>query len=389
MSGRKRRGNGEGTIYERSDGRWEGKIVLANGKRHSAYGKTRQEVVAKLRQLASDQDRGLPVGLNQRLTLGAFLTDWCERHGSGKRPRTRRRYRELLALHIIPQLGRVPLVKLTPLAIERRLQELYTQPIQRGNKPLSAATVNRVRSALHVALEDAVYKGVLARNPCDQAKAPREERHEPHVYTEAQCFAFLDAIVGDRLEALYLLALTTGLRNGELLGLTWETADLAAGTVRVSHIRTIDEENQPTVALPKTDSSRRTLRLLPEVVDALRAHRTRQIEERLATGAAYHDDNLVFARPDGRPIDGRSFNRVYLYPLQRRHGLPRVKLHELRHSFATLQLHEGTPLAEVSRFLGHASQRTTLTMYSHALPGSDAVVTTTARILSRRKHRDV
>ena len=384
----RRRGNGEGTIYYRAkEDRWEGKIMLASGKRHTVYAQTRGEVVAKLRQLASDQERGLPVGQNQRLSVAAFLTDWCTRTGSGKRPRTRRRYRELLELHIIPHLGRIPLVKLTPMAIERRLHELHTQPAQRNGKPLSAATVNRVRSALHVALQDAVYKGMLARNPCDAANAPKEERAETTVYTEEQCFAFLDAIAGDRLEALYLLALTTGMRNGELLALTWETLDMERGTVRVARIAGLDEDNRLAYGLPKTESSRRTIRLVPEVVDALRAHRTRQLEERLAAGAGYQDGGLLFARPDGRPIDGRSFNRVYLYPLQRRHDLPKVKLHELRHSFATLQLHEGTPLAEVSKFLGHASQRTTLTMYSHALPGSDIVAANTARILSRRKPR--
>lgn len=387
---RKRRGNGEGTVYERKSGLWEGKIVLATGKRHSVYGHSQAEVTRKLRTLASDQDRGLPVGLNQRLSVAAFLADWLARFS--KRPRTRRRYRELLELHIIPQLGRMPLVKLTPMAIERRLHELHTQPAQRNGKPLSAATVNRVRSVLHVALEDAVVKGLLARNPCDGAKAPREERHEPHVYTERECFAFLDAIAGDRLEALYLVALTTGLRNGELLALTWDAldmGDLENGTLQVRRIAGLDEDNRPVYGLPKTDSSRRTIRLLPDVVAALKAHRAQQSEERLAAGASYQgerqDDHLVFARPDGRRIDGRSFNRVYLYPLLQRHGLPRVHLHELRHTIATLQLHEGTPVAEVAALLGHASERTTLTIYSHALPGSDIVATNTARILSRRK----
>lgn len=384
--GRKRRGNGEGTIYERSDGRWEAQLTLANGKRRSVYGHTRAEAVTKLRALASDQDKGLPVGISHRLTVASFLTDWCTRHGG--RPRYRRRYRELLEIHIIPQLGRLPLVKLTPMAIERRLHELYTHPAQRNGKPLSAATVNRVRSALHVALQDALYKGLLARNPCDAARAPKEERHEAHIYTAEQAIAFMDAIVGDRLEALYLLALTTGLRNGELLGLTWDMLDMERGYVQVARISTLDEDNKPAIGYPKTDSSRRTIRLLPEMVDTLRAHRTRQLEERLKAGADYQDTGLVFARPTGKPIDGRSFNRVYLYPLQRRHELPQVKLHELRHTIATLNLHEGTPLAEVSKLLGHASQRTTMTMYSHALPGSDAVMVNTARILRRRQNKE-
>lgn len=263
-------------------------------------------------------------------------------------------------------------MKLSPLQIERRYVELHTQPAQKNGKPLAAATVHRVHSALHEALEDALRK---------------EEKYSSRTFTPEQCYTFLDAITGDRLEALYLLAITTGMSEGELLGLRWEHRDLDRGLLQETSSIGPGEHGGLVFGQPKTDSSRRILRLVPEAVDALRAHRARQFEERLAIGADWIDSGLVFTRPTGAPIDGRNFSRRQFYPLLERAGLPRIRPHELRHTIATLNLHEGTPISEVSKMLGHASQHTTISIYSHALPGSDAFTTNTSRILSRRQKR--
>lgn len=383
----KRRGNGEGNIYLRKDGRWEARLTLGDGKRQSLFGKTREDVAKKLAALAADRDRGLPVGQSQRLTVGAFLEDWLARHGSAVRHRTRRRYAELLRLHIIPKLGKLPLVKLSPMQIERRYMELHTQPAQKNGKPLSAATVHRVHSALHEALEDALRKGLIPRNPCDVVTLPKEEKYASKTFTPEQCYTFLDAITGDRLEALYLLAITTGMREGELLALRWEHLDLDRGFLQVASTIGPGEHGGLVFGQPKTDSSRRIISLVPEAVDALCTHRTCQLEERLAMGAEWIDSGLVFTRPTSAPIDGRNFSRRQFYPLLERAGLPRIRPHELRHTIATLNLHEGTPISEVSKMLGHASQRTTMNIYSHALPGSGAFTAATSRILSRRPRR--
>lgn len=382
-----RRGNGEGSIRLRTDGRWEARISLPDGRRQSVFGRTREEVNKKLTAMSADRDRGLPVGHSQRLTVGAFLEDWLTRHGSAVRHRTRRRYGELLRLHIIPRLGKLPLVKLSPMHIERRYYELHTQPAQKNGRPLSAATIHRVHSALHEALEDAFRKGLIARNPCDAATPPKEEQYSAKTFTPEQCYAFLDAIEGNRLQALYLVAITTGMREGELLALRWEHLDLERGFLQVTATIGPGEHGGLEVGKPKTESSQRVVSLVPEAVEALRVHRTRQLEERLSAGALWEDYGLVFTRPSGVPIDGRNFTRRLFYPLLDGAGLPRIRFHELRHTIATLNLHEGTPLAEVSKMLGHASQRTTMAIYSHALPGSDAFTTTTSKILSRRPRR--
>jgi integrase len=337
--------------------------------------------------LSTDRDRGLPVGQSQRLTVGAFLEDWLLRHASAVRHRTRRRYGELLRLHVIPTLGKLPLVKLSPMHIERRYHELYTQPAQKNGKPLSAATIHRVHSALHEALADALHKGLVARNACDAATPPKEEKYPSKTFTPEQCYVFLDAIAGDRLEALYLLALTTGMREGEIRALRWENLDLERGFLQVASTIGPGEHGGLAFGQPKTDSSRRIIRLVPEAVETLRQHRARQLEERLAMGAHWTDFGLVFTRTTGEPIDGRNFSRLQFYPLLERAGLPRIRPHELRHTIATLNLHEGTPISAVSKMLRHASQRTTISIYSHALPGSDAFTAATSRILSRRTRR--
>lgn len=384
---RGRRGNGEGNIYLRKDGRWEARVSLPDGTRKSRFGKTREDASKKLVALMADRDRGLPVGQSQRLTVGVFLEDWLTRHGSAVRQRTRRRYGELLRLHVIPKLGRVSLVKLSPLHIERRYYELLTQPAQKNGKPLAAATIHRVHSALHEALQDALEKSLLARNPCDAAHPPKEEKYVAKTFTPEQCYTFLDAINGNRLEALYILALTTGMRQGELLALRWEHLDLDRGFVQVAATIGPGERGGLVVGEPKTDSSRRVIGLVPEAIEALRRHRARQLEERLAAGPLWEDHGLIFSRTSGAPIDGRNFSRRLFYPLLDGASLPRIRFHGLRHTIATLNLHEGTPLAEVSKMLGHASQRTTMMIYSHALPGSDAFTSTTAKILSRRPRR--
>lgn len=361
--------------------------MLPDGRRPSIICKTRAEAAKKLAEAIAERDRGLPVGLGQRITVVAFLEDWLVRHGSAVRHRTRRRYGELLRLHVIPKLGKLSLVKLTPMHIERRYYELHTQPAQRGGKPLSAATVHRVHSALHEALQDALRKGLIARNPCDAVTPPKEERYDAKTFNPDQCYTFLDAIVGERLEALYLLALTTGMRQGELLALRWEHLDLERGFLQVTSTIGPGERGGLEIGKPKTESSQRIVRLVPETVECLRSHRARQLEERLAAGPLWEDYGLVFTRASGAPIDGRTLGRVHFYPLLQRAGLPRIRFHELRHTIATLNLYEGTPVSEVSKMLGHASQRTTMAIYSHALPGSDAFTTNTSRILSRRPRR--
>jgi integrase len=384
MAGKKR-GAGEGHIYKRADGRWEAKMRLPDGTRKSAYAKTQTEARHVLTRLTRERDLGLPILSNERLTVATFLNDWLERHSASVRHRTARRYSESLRLHVIPKLGRTPLTKLSAAQVEHLYHDLRTKPTKKNGEPLSAATVNRVHTALHAALEDAVDKGFIPRNVSDQARRPKEEKHQSRVFTPDEFYAFLDAIQGDRFEAIYLLAITTGMRAGELLGLRHSDVDLTRGVLRVAGTLGPGERGGLEVGETKTESSRRTLALVPEVVDALKRRKKEQAEERLAIGAAWPDHNLIFTRPNGQPIDGRNFPRLYFFPLLKRAGLPRLRFHELRHSAATIALHEGVPLAEVSATLGHSSQRTTLGIYSHAFVGGSAFSAGMSKVLKRRR----
>jgi integrase len=269
MAGKKR-GAGEGHIYRRADGRWEARVRLPDGTRKSAYVPTRMEARHVVTRLPRERDLGMPILSNERLTVAAFLNDWLQRHSASVRHRTARRYSESLRLHVIPRLGRIPLTKLSAAQVERLYHDLRTKPAKKNGEPLSAATVNRVHTALHAALEDAVDKGFIPRNVSDQARRPKEEKHQSRVFTPDEFYTFLDAIQGDRFEAIYLLAIPTGMRAGELLGLRHSDIDLARGVLSVAGTLGPGERGGLEVGETKTESSRRTLALVLDVVDELK-----------------------------------------------------------------------------------------------------------------------
>lgn len=205
----KRRGNREGTITRRADGRWEARITLEDGKRKCFYGKTRQEVAARLLQAQHDVDKGLPV-LDERQTLEQYLATWTEAVKAQIRGSSWRRYRDYVHIHLIPGLGRISLAKLTP----QQVQLLYARKLGEG---LSPSTVHHMHGVLHRALDDALRMGLVQRNVTDMVRAPRRRGREMVALTEEQGRQLLQAVEGDRFEVLYVLALTTGMREGELL----------------------------------------------------------------------------------------------------------------------------------------------------------------------------
>jgi integrase len=208
---------------------------------------------------------------------------------------------------------------------------------------------------------------MIARNPAAVVTPPRAARHEIRPLTPEQARVLLAVCEGERLGALYVLALTTGMRRGELLGLRWADVDLVA---RVLGVRSTlyRAEGRLVLAEPKTARSRRLIHLAPEAVAALRAHRDRQLQERLQLGPAWDAHDLVFANELGRPIEAQNMIRRSFYPLLERAGLPRIRFHDLRHSTATLLLTSGVHPKVVSEILGHATIGITLDTYSHVLP---------------------
>jgi integrase len=298
-------------------------------------------------------------------TLGSFLARWLA--DVPVRTSTRIHYARNLERHIAPALGRIRLEKLRVEDVNELLQA-------KRASGLSARSCHHIRAVLRNALGRAVRWGYCARNVAELAEPPKVEEYEPRFLSIDEARRFLAAAAGDRLEALYSVALALGLREGEALGLRWDDVDLEAKTLRVT--RTLERIPGKGLQLvePKTKASRRALVLPDAVVRALRAHRARQLEERLGAGDRWQDLGLVFTTYEGRPLSAThvihgSFRRAcsgagIAYGTRSRRGL---RFHDLRHSAATLLLAQGVPQRVVMEQLGH----TTLAMtqrYTHVVP---------------------
>jgi integrase len=363
-----RRGNNEGTIKKRSDGRWEGRVSFENGTRKSVYGKTRAEAAKRLTELMRDKDRGLP-SVAETVTVGRYLQDWLD----GCKPpaleySTWNGYEQYVRLHLTPSFGGTKLVKLSP----QQVQALYAEKLAAG---LSSTTVRHIHACLHRALDQALRFGLVQRNVASLVKAPPMRKSAMRVYTPEQAKLLLAAARGERLEALYVLALSTGMREGELLGLTWRDVNLETGTVHVQASMKHVGGGKRLIGKPKTSGSRRKLTLTPRALDALTAHRARQLTERTRLGPAWQEHDLVFCNTVGNALDPTNFYRYEYKPLLKRAGLPPIRFHDLRHTAATLLLLSGIHPKVVSEMLGHSTVTITLNLYSHVLPDMQQAAT--------------
>ena len=313
----------------------------------------------KLAAAIRAREQGLPQPA-ERQTVASFLAGWLESVKPSLRPHTWTRYEGLIRVHALPNIGRLPLAKVTP----DRLQKLYANRLEAGQ---SAASVRQLHAVLHRAFRQAVRWGVVARNVADLVTPPRVKRREMQALSPEQSRVFLTASHGDRLEALFVLAISTGMRQGELLGLRWRDVDLDAGllAVRGSLSRTPDGL---TIAEPKTARSRRQIELTATAIEALRRHRASQAEARLKLGASWADMDLVFTNEIGGYLSESHMRRRSFWPLLERADLPRIRFHELRHTAATLMLGRGINPKIVSEMLGHAQISVTLDLYSHVTP---------------------
>jgi integrase len=362
-----KRGNGEGSIYFRkSDEKWVGSITLENRKRRVFYGKTRKEVQEKLKVALRDQQQGTLVTA-PRQTLAQFLTDWLENsQKQSVRPRTYERYEELVRLHIVPALGRYELQKLSA----QHLQAFYAKKAEEG---LSATTINHFHNVLHKALDTAVKWNLVARNVCDLVSPPRRKRYEVHPLTVEQVHKLLAAVEGHEMEALFKLALATGLRRGELMGLKWQDINLETGVLQVRRILSRVPSKMPgkgyVEAEPKTQKSRRSVVIAPFALEALKHHRERQLEAKIKVGPLWQDHDYVFCTSIGTHLNPTRDMLDQLKALLKKAGLPDIRFHDLRHSAATLLLSVGVHPKVVQEILGHSQISITMDVYSHVLPG--------------------
>jgi integrase len=362
---RGRRGNGEGTITQRKNGTYEAKITVEGGKRKSIYGKTRKEVQEKLKIALREQQQGTLVTAQQQ-KLEQFLSDWLENtQKHSVRPRTYERYEEIVRLHIIPVLGRYYLHKLTP----QHVQAFYTKKINEG---LSAATVASFHNMLHKALDTAVKWNLIARNVCDLVSPPRAKRFEIQPLTLEQVQKLLGVAQGHYMEALFKLALVTGMRRGELMGLKWQDINFATSTLQVRRILTrvpSKMEGKGYVeSEPKTQKSRRSLIVAPFALEALEQHRIRQLEAKVKVGRLWQEHDYVFCTSVGTHLNPTRDMLDQLKALLKKAELPEIRFHDLRHSAATLLLSQGVHPKVVQEILGHSNISMTMDVYSHVLP---------------------
>jgi len=355
--GRKgRRGNSEGSIYRRKDGRWVAQVSGVAGRgRVFRYGKTRAEAAAKLTTALKSVQDGLPIP-GERQTVDKYLESWLEESAKPSiRPMTYVSYASLIRLHVIPELGGVPLAKLTP----QHVQALMNRKLAAG---LSPRRVAMIRGVLRTALNQALRWGLVS--------PPRAVRFEVRPLEPEQARLFLKAVRGDPLEPLYTVALAVGLRQGEALGLRWEDVDLDAGTLHIRHgLQRI--EGKLRLVEPKSARARRTIVMPALVTESLRAHRVRQTEQRLLAGAEWEEGDFVFSTAVGRPLTDSTVTHMFQRHLARA-GLPRQRFHDLRHACASLLLAQGVSPRVVMELLGHSQITLTLNTYSHVMPGLQA-----------------
>lgn len=367
-----KRGNSEGSIYRRRDGRWAASVDLghADGRRRrkAFYGRTRQEVAHKLQAAQRALADGLPLA-SQKQTVGGFLEVWLRDSAARKvRPRTLQRYGEIVKIHLIPRLGHIRLSRLTPADVERTMNAALGD----GASPRSAA---HMRAVLRTALNVAMRWGILGRNVASLAGPPHVPEREIRPLSRSDARTILEAVRGDRLEALFTVGLALGLRQGEALGLRWADVDLEAGTLSVQ--RSLQRVDGGWLFLePKTTRSRRTVPLPGPVTAALREHRARQLQERLSLGPAWQGEtwgDLVFTDEAGGPLSGFHVSRRFKALLAVA-GLPQMRYHDLRHGAASLMAAQGVPARVAMEILGHSQISTTMNVYVHVAPelGRDA-----------------
>ena len=360
-----RRIQGEGSVFQRKDGRWVAVITTDEGKKKTIYRKTQKEALKELQLANQAKMQGTLITARDQ-KLSEFLTSWLTDTAQPLlREKTYIRYGEIVRLHVVPILGKVTLQKLTP----QHLQKLYKAKREEGYAP---QTIRHIHRLLHRAFNDAVKWNLMSRNVCNLIEGPRVPKKEMQVLSHEQALRFLEAAKGDPLETLYILALSTGMRQGELLGLQWKDIQFENGTLQVKRKIARITNKGFVFSEPKTTKSRRNITLTTLAIESLKQHRRHQHEQRLATGPNWEEYDLVFCNAVGRPIEVSNMTRRSFRPILAKAGLPIIRFHDLRHSCATLLLSLGIHPKIVQELLGHSQISITLDTYSHVLPSLQA-----------------
>ena len=392
MSKRKR-GNSEGSIYQMSDRRWRGAVTT--GWKLNAAGKkipkrliitkpTRHEVAEEMTKTIRDQQRGINIAPG-KLTVGQFLKDWLTAIKSDVTPSTFVSYENTVRLHLIPAIGNLQLSKFGAPHVQRLKDETINAVVKVGpgvKKPiegqpapeaqhLSSSTVRYCLKVLRMALDHACKLDLVPRNVALLVDFPKVEHAEIEPFTPEQAMKFIEATKGHRLGALFSVATAIGLRKGEALGLKWPAIDFERGTLAVrialQRVKMPGEKKGKLLLAEPKRKSRRTINLPRVCVSALLEHRTMQEQERALAGTRWQDQDYVFTTGIGTPMEPRNLERAYRQILTIA-GLHHIRIHDLRHTAATLLLTQGVHPRVVMELLGHSQIAITMNTYSHVVP---------------------
>ncbi len=358
----KKRGQNEGTIFQRADGTWVSRISLGydtvkgTRRQKAFYGKTQEEVRKKLTEALRGNDLGVNIAPAKQ-TVATFLNAWLETVAKPRvRIKTYRSYEQIIRNHLIPGLGRHELQKLTPQLVQAFLNA----------KAETGLSVEHLRRVLRTALTQAVKWDYVQRNVATLVSSQKQKKHEFHYLDQDQARKFIKAVNGHRLEALFTVALSVGLRLSEALGLRWDDIDLEEGTLRV-RVQLQRSKGKVEFVEPKTERAKRTIPLPNFAITVLKRHKAIQAQERLMIADKWKDYNLVFTSSIGTPVEERNIRRT-LTALLETNKLPTLRFHDLRHSCATLLLSQGTDVRTIMETLGHSQIALTLNTYSHVVP---------------------
>ncbi len=359
----KRRSNGEGNIRKRKDGRWEGRYTAGfdpvTGKQvfKNVLGKTQAEVKEKLKK-ALEENQKVDFTRTGKYTVSQWMEEWFENVCKIKvRPSSHQTYRGYIDHHIAPYIGKIPIEKLSTMDLQKLCKKLMdkgrVERIESEKQPkgLSAKTVRNIIQVISSAMDFAVAQRIISINPCDAVALPKVEKKEMQTIPAEQLQAFLAEAKATGVYEMYYIELATGLRRGELLGLKWQDIDWENGIITVR--RQIARINGEITEAPlKTKNSYRTVTISPQAVEVLK-------QQKEKTNSEY-----VFPSPTGGPISPDSVNNMLKRVLARA-GIPKVRFHDLRHTFATVALQNGVDIKTVSGMLGHFSAGFTLDTYAH------------------------
>ncbi|MCW2538565.1 MAG: integrase family protein [Frankiales bacterium] len=373
---KKRRAKGTGTVRQKGASWAASWFVIdgATGKRAQRSKSFATEAQAEkfLRKVMVSKDDGSHVDVDRKVTVGGMLDAWITaKKLEGIRPSTASSYQQVVDSWIRPRVGGIKLAALTTEQIDAMLSDLLARGA-RGGKPLSKRSVQLTGSVMRMSLGWAVKRGMVARNPATNAAVPAADSKKMTTWTAPQAGQYLAKARGDRNYPMFALALLRGMRRGEVCGLHWENIDLEAGELRIVETWIL-VDGVAVASVPKTEAGVRRVPLDAHLVQLLREHRSKQLQERLAAGEAWSGSDYVFCDELGRPVKPDAVTDRHAV-LCKNAGLPHARLHDLRHSAASLMLGNGAPVRVVADLLGHSDVAVTLRTYAHSLPGATDTV---------------